>query len=158
MIKTQIQTSSKQLKFTEVARSIMAASGPMGFFAGIKPNVTRTFIVNATELGVYDQIKTEVFAPMFGSDNALSHLGASSIAGVASAATSTPADVVKTRLMNSAGKETSSPGFLRMLRKIWVEEGLAALYKGFIPICIRKTLWCTVFFLSYEQIRSQLSE
>lgn len=141
----------------------MSTDGPKGFFAGIKPNMIRTFIVNATELGVYDQIKTEIFAPIFGRDNTLSHLGASSVAGVASAITSTPADVVKTRMMNAAGRsailsEYNNLGFIATGRKIYLEEGRQALYKGFVPICIRKTVWCTVFFLSYEQIRLNLRE
>ena len=164
VIKTQIQTSTHNRGFIEVGTSIWKAEGWKGFFAGIKPNLIRTFIVNATELGVYDQVKNELFAPFFGADNPLSHLGASSFAGVASAMTSTPADVIKTRLMNRAGRQAAESsqkipykGFLDALRRITYEEGIGALYKGFVPICIRKTVWCTVFFVSFEQIRRRLA-
>jgi len=40
---------------------------------------------------------------------------------------------------------------------IFTEEGPAALYKGFLPICVRKLIWCAVFFVSYEQLRAALN-
>lgn len=81
-------------------------------------------------------------------DNPVAHIGASSIAGVASACTSTPADVVKTRLMNQAGSQVAghaqhagSPqhaysGVLDAFTTILRTEGLGALYKGFVPIVV----------------------
>eukprot|EP01050_Picozoa_sp_SAG11_P016751 SAG11_NODE_2325_length_3521_cov_4.278995_4_plen_107_part_00 len=50
-----------------------------------------------------DQAKT-MLEPFLGT-GPLAHIGASGIAGTASAMTSTPADVLKTRLMDDAGRE-----------------------------------------------------
>lgn len=165
VIKTQMQSSIETKSMTSVFSKILKTEGIMGFFAGLKPNILRTFLVNATQLSVYDQIKFQIFGPLYGNDSPLSHLGASSLAGIATAITSTPADVVKTRLMNDAGENSTKingegyvpyKGFIRSTIRIYREEGLLALYKGFWPICVRRTIWCTVFFLSYEKIRTNL--
>ena len=97
-------------------------------------------------------------------------------AGVASACVSTPADVIKTRLMNSAGGTSEYAGVVDAFRSILRREGPLALYKGFLPIVVRKAprrtspatphsphnppysrkdaswqvLWCSMFFASYE--------
>ncbi len=158
VIKTRMQTSPTELAMRNVFKEVLASEGPKGFFYGLKPNVMRTFLVNAAELGTYDQAKTAMI-PVVG-DNAFAHLGASSLSGVCSALVSTPADVIKTRLMNGAGqgaKARQYKGVVDAGTSIVREEGASALYKGFIPICVRKVIWCSSFFVLYEQFRSQLS-
>ena len=71
--------------------------------AGIRPNLTRTFLVCAAELGTYDEVKTQLVSRGFFADGPVAHLCASFGAGLASASVSTPVDVIKTRLMNQAG-------------------------------------------------------
>lgn len=153
VVKTQVQTSKEAVALGTVIRRVMARDGVLGFWAGLKPNIARTFLVNAAELGTYDEAKTRISAYL--GEGILTHVAASTVAGFASACTSTPADVVKTRLMNSAGhadaKYTSVVG---TFRTILSEEGFFALYKGFIPIVTRKMIWCTVFFVSYEKLRA----
>ena len=33
-------------------------------------------------------------------------------------------------------------------------EGISSLYKGFVPIVVRKVLWCSLFFVAYEKVRA----
>ena len=81
-------------------------------------------------------------------------MSASGVAGVASALLSTPMDVVKTRLMNQAGHASHDyRGPFDALIKIPRQEGFLALYKGFIPVCTRKVVWVTAFFVTYERAR-----
>ena len=132
-------------------------AGVGGFWRGWQPNVARCFIVNAAELGCYDQAKTSLIQSGLASEGPIAHVGASWIAGIASAFVSTPVDVVKTRLMAQAGG-TATAGiarydgvfdcFLRMPQR----EGLASLYKGFVPNAARKVLWATTYFALYEQL------
>lgn len=158
VIKTQMMSSNTgpPKTMTAVIKHVFSNGGILGFWAGLQPNIIRTFLVNAAELGTYDQAKS-VIIPYTG-DNFGAHLGASTIAGITSACVSTPADVVKTRLMNQAGSVQQYKGVvdagLQTLRK----EGVLALYKGFTPIVIRKVLWCCAFFASYEQIRKAMNE
>ena len=86
-------------------RSVWSREGLRGFWAGVMPNVARCFLVNAAELGSYDQAKTMIVNSGVLPDGPLAHLAASASAGFASAVISTPADVVKTRLMNQAGHQ-----------------------------------------------------
>lgn len=156
VVKTQVQTHREgNLRMRDVISRVWAKEGLAGFWAGVKPNVARTFLVNAAELGTYDEAKGRL-VPYVG-DGLFSHVGASGIAGFTSACVSTPADVIKTRLMNAAGGEQRYRGVLHAGSTILKEEGVGALYKGFLPICVRKLVWCTVFFVSYEQIRTAMN-
>mmetsp|Transcript_3453 Transcript_3453/g.5901 ORF Transcript_3453/g.5901 Transcript_3453/m.5901 type:complete len:288 (-) Transcript_3453:165-1028(-) len=156
VIKTRMQTSTTKVSIGEVASQVYQRNGILGFWAGIKPNVARTFLVNAAELGTYDQAKSTL-VPIVG-DNAFAHLGASAMSGVCSALVSTPADVIKTRLMNSAGQSAGNQytGIVDAFQRIIRDEGPGALYKGVLPICVRKVMWCSVFFVGYEKIRAAL--
>ena len=157
VIKTQLMTSGKGTppSMATVARNVVKSDGVLGLWAGLRPNVARTFLVNAMELGTYDQAKSMLIDVI--GDGPQAHIGASGIAGVASAVTSTPADVVKTRLMNDAGGQQRYTGMLHAGRCILREEGVGALYSGFTPIVIRKVIWCTVFFVTFEQIKAKVS-
>jgi hypothetical protein len=69
-------------------------------------------------------------------------------------------DLVKTRLMNQAGAQQNAQtvaqyrGMSHALVSIVSKEGLATLYTGFVPILTRKVLWCSAFFMTYEQLRA----
>lgn len=157
VVKTQVQSHHGDgLRMRDVAARVWAREGPLGFWAGVRPNVARTFLVNAAELGTYDEAKSRL-EPFLG-DGFLAHVGASGCAGFTSACVSTPADVVKTRLMNAAGGEQQYRGMLHAGYRILSDEGPAALYKGFMPICVRKLVWCATFFVSYERLRAVLNK
>ncbi len=113
--------------------------------------------MQAAEVGVYDHAK-HAFAPYVGGENLFAHVSASAIAGFASACTSTPADVVKTRLMNSAGSNDPNLGMLGTAKIIVEQEGAAALYRGFLPILLRKVIWVTAFFVTFEQLRPYFND
>ena len=155
VLKTQMQTSTDGTTMRQVALRVYKTEGIIGFWAGVWPNVARTFLVNAAELGTYDQAKT-MLVPIVG-DNPLAHIGASGIAGVASACTSTPADVIKTRMMNYAGGQSPYKGMLDAGSQIIATEGISALYKGFVPIVTRKVAWCSSFFVTYEYLKGFFS-
>jgi len=138
-----------------VMKKVWHKDGLFGFWAGVKPNIARTFLVNAAELGTYDEAKQQL-QPYLGS-GLFSHVAASGCAGFVSACTSTPVDVIKTRLMNSAGGHQQYSGMADAGCQILKQEGPLALYKGFLPICVRKLVWCGVFFVSYEQIRAAVN-
>lgn len=90
VIKTQIQSSSEKTSAAKVFTRIWRSSGIAGFWAGIVPNIARTFLVCAAELGTYDEVKTHLVKTKILSDGPLAHLTASAAAGLASASISTP--------------------------------------------------------------------
>ena len=154
VLKTQMQGSyQRRMTMREVFTSVYETEGVRGFWAGIKPNIARTFLVNAAELGTYDHAKVFLVGVGLVKDGTLlQHVSASGMAGLCSALVSTPADVVKTRLMNQSGHQHEYTGTFNCLFTVLRTEGFLALYKGFAPILARKLVWCTAFFASYERI------
>ena len=154
VIKTQLQTATtSNMTITSVTRKIYKEEGVSGFYQGLKPNVARTFIVNAVELGTYSQLKATLI-PYLG-DHSGTHLVSSFMAGVLSACASTPVDVLKTRMMNQAGGSNREyQGIISSFMHIVKHDGFGTLYSGFIPICARKAIWTSIFFVFYEKINS----
>lgn len=148
VLKTQMQSSSGNLTMKEVAKKVWNKDGFKGFWAGLRPNVVRTFLVNGAEIGTYDESKLLLLESV--GDGLVAHISASFVAGLASACVSTPADVVKTRFMNAAGSDQAYKGIMHTAYSILRDEGFLALYKGFLLIVCRKLIWCTVFFVIYE--------
>mmetsp|Transcript_17586 Transcript_17586/g.21078 ORF Transcript_17586/g.21078 Transcript_17586/m.21078 type:complete len:295 (-) Transcript_17586:562-1446(-) len=163
VVKTQMQSASGKLSIVDLAKQIWTREGLRGFWKGTEPNVARCFIGNACEIGCYDQFKTSIVANGWLPEGPLSHLGASTGAGIVSSICSTPADVVKTRLMNQAGRTSSDEGVvvykgvLDAFWKIPSQEGLGALYKGFLPLAARKVTWTVVYFMAYERLMYAVS-
>ena len=154
VIKVKIQGhSAARLSMASVAKQVYKNDGILGFWSGVKPNVIRTFLVNAAELGTYDQAKS-IYSDLGLPDGFLNHLAASATAGLASATVATPADVLKTRMMNNAGStQQYRAGVFSALYSIATEEGMRGLHGGFVPIFWRKLFYCTIFFVSYEKLR-----
>ena len=74
-----------------------------------------------------------------------------------SAIMGTPADVVKSRMMNQPTQENGQ-GLLYKnsfdcLMQTIKQEGFFGLYKGFFPCWLRMAPWSLTFWLSFEQIR-----
>eukprot|EP00961_Rhodomonas_salina_P244283 3301230-Rhodomonas_salina.2 len=158
VVKTQIQSSKEGiLTMSQVVSRVWATDGLAGFWAGVAPNVARTFLVQAAELGTYDHVKNFFVSQKVLPDGPLAHLASSGVAGFVSALTSTPADVIKTRLMNQAGRAHNYNGIWHALSSTVREEGFTALYKGFVPVFWRKLFWCSIFFVTYEQVRAAVN-
>ena len=164
VLKTQLQSnkSNELLTMRQVVKQVYKTDGILGFWAGLKPNIARAFLVNAAEIGSYDHVKhllidNENYGNYFQKYNGFpAHITSSFAAAVLSATVSTPADVIKTRLMNQAGHNHEYKGMIDAAISIPRKEGFVALYKGFFPIITRKVLWCTAFFVTYEQVRAFL--
>ncbi len=81
-------------------------------------------------------------------------MGASVCSGFVAALVSTPADVVKTRVMNQDPARPLYRGTLDCLAKSVRAEGVAGLYKGFWPTWARLGPWQLVFWSTYERART----
>lgn len=79
------------------------------------------------------------------------------MSGLIAATLGTPADVIRTRVMNQPtddkGRGLSYKGPLECLIKTVRAEGFGALYKGFFPIWARMAPWSFTFWVTYEEFR-----
>lgn len=140
-----------------VAAGIYKQNGVRGLWTGWSPNVARSFVGNACEVGCYDYFKSNILKNGWAEEGPVLHLLASFGSGTVSAFCSTPFDVTKTRVMAQAGKvstknEVMYKGVVDCFVRIAREEGATAFYKGFAPLAVRKVVWTVIYFLAYEQV------
>lgn len=157
LIKVRMQADGRMVNprysgLADALLKIVRAEGVAGLWRGVLPNVQRAFLVNMGELACYDQAKRAIIGRSICGDNVLAHTLASMLSGLSATALSCPADVVKTRMMNQAGKEYR--GSVDCLLKTVRKEGVMALWKGFFPTWARLGPWQFVFWVSYEKFRS----
>jgi solute carrier family 25 uncoupling protein 8/9 len=131
-------------------RIILMEEGLAGIWNGVSPNILRSTIVSAVELGTYDHVKEELLK--FGmQESPLVHVVAAFVTGFAAVIATNPADVLKSRLMSD------TKGAYRGLRdcawKTMAKDGPLAFYKGFSPSFARSASWCVVSFMTLEQIK-----
>lgn len=111
------------------------ASGVIGLWKGVGPNLQRAFIVNAAELSSYDHAKQLFLKHDLLEEGVLLHGIASFGAGLTAAIFSTPVDTIKTRLMQqpvgSDGKGKLYRGMLDCASQTVKGEGFMGLYRKF---------------------------
>ncbi|KAH8250489.1 hypothetical protein KR038_007275 [Drosophila bunnanda] len=169
LVKVQIQMEGRRRLMGEpprvnsaghAFREIVQRGGIKGLWKGSIPNVQRAALVNLGDLTTYDTIKHLIMHRLQMPDCHTVHVLASVCAGFVAAIMGTPADVVKTRIMNQPtdekGRGLLYRGSVDCLRQTVSKEGFAALYKGFLPCWIRMAPWSLTFWLSFEQIRKMI--
>lgn len=136
---------------------IMSEGGIRGLWKGWVPNVQRAALVNMGDLATYDTSKQFILAHSKLEDNYVTHTLASGCSGVVAATFGTPADVIKTRVMNQPtdkkGRGLLYKSSVDCLVKTVKQEGFGALYKGFLPIWARMAPWSLTFWLTFEEVR-----
>jgi solute carrier family 25 uncoupling protein 8/9 len=85
---------------------IIAEEGVKGLYSGLVPNMIRNSIMNAAELASYDQVKTTILKkfPEVNRDSKMLHFTCGLAAGFIAVVFASPADVIKTRVMNVSYK------------------------------------------------------
>ena len=138
-------------------RTIAAKGGVRALYVGWSPAVQRAMLVQLGDLTSYDAAKQWLQRDVGLADGPALHAAASGVAGLVAATLGAPADVIKTRVMNQPtdgqGRGTRYRGTLDCLRQTVRNEGLGALYKGWLPTWMRMAPWSLTFFLSFEQMR-----
>ncbi len=101
----------------------------------------RASLVNIGDLTAYDLAKKHLIRTVGLKDGGTVHVGASLVAGFVGAALATPADVLKSRMMNQPtdgrGRGLHYKGILDCVAKSVKHEGPFSLYKGFLPCWVR---------------------
>lgn len=82
--------------------------GPKSLLRGVGPNVVRAILMNASQLASYDYFKAELLRSGYFNDNIYCHFTASFAAGTVATTVCSPADVIKSRVMNASGASTVS--------------------------------------------------
>jgi solute carrier family 25 uncoupling protein 27 len=134
--------------------AIAQQQGVAGLWRGSLPAVQRAALVNLGELATYDSAKRAVLrSGVTGGDNVWAHALSSACSGFCASVVSTPADVVKTRLMNQDPGRPTYRGMAHCFAATLRGEGLRGLYAGFLPTWARLGPWQLCFWTSCEALR-----
>ena len=146
---TNLKTQ-QNISIPKTIRHIYNENGIRGLWKGVTPNVSRAVLVNFGELATYDQSKQFIKKHLYLEDNTPLHIMSSICSGFVASVCCTPADVIKSRIM-----QTNNPynGITDCIIQTINKEGVRTLYKGFFPIWFRLAPWQLIFWVSYEKLR-----
>ncbi|KAI8812517.1 mitochondrial carrier domain-containing protein [Cladochytrium replicatum] len=141
LVKIRLQDRSSKGQYAntmDAVRKIYKAEGPMAFFRGIEATIWRHAVWNAGYFGCIGSVRKVLPKADTPSGVLANNFIAGAIGGTIGTLLNTPFDVVKTRVQSTrAGSGSkynwSLPGVALVAR----EEGVAALYKGFVPKVLR---------------------
>ena len=120
----------------------------LGLWTGLGPNLARNSLMNAVELASYDQCKQLALGRLNLRDCFSTHVFCATLTAAALVLFGSPADVLKSRVMNQPlhGRR-SVPQLIRTMLAV---EGISAFYKGATANFIRQASWVTVAFVTLE--------
>ncbi|KAF8154495.1 mitochondrial carrier domain-containing protein [Crassisporium funariophilum] len=119
---------------------------------GVTPNVFRAILMNASQLASYDFFKAELLKTAYFDDNIMCHFTASFAAGTVATTVCSPADVLKSRIMNASGPGSNST--LAVIRQSLKNEGAMFMFKGWLPAWTRLQPTTILIFLTLEQLKN----
>ncbi|XP_034936952.1 mitochondrial 2-oxoglutarate/malate carrier protein-like [Chelonus insularis] len=130
--------------------------GVLTLWRGAIPTMGRAMVVNAAQLASYSQAKQALLDTGYFEENIMLHLVSSMISGLVTTAASMPVDIAKTRIQNmkTINGKPEYTGALDVLGKVLQNEGIFALWKGFIPYYARLGPHTVLTFIFLEQMTS----
>ncbi|XP_076680493.1 mitochondrial 2-oxoglutarate/malate carrier protein [Andrena cerasifolii] len=111
----------------------------------------RAVVVNVSQLATYSQTKFLIASKLDMADGIGLHFCASMLSGFLTTFNSMPFDITKTRMQNLRSSN-KPPGMVSVMVSIAKKEGVAALWKGFVPTYCRIGPHTVLTFLINEQI------
>lgn len=135
--------------------NLLREEGVKGLCRGLGTNATRAVLMNVSQVGSYDAFKATLLQnhlPLVNyrlQDNFCLHVVASLAAGACGTTVCSPADVIRTRIMNSSVKASPVHVLIQSLR----EEGPMFMFKGWTPAFMRLGPNTVLMFVFYEQLK-----
>ncbi|KAH7883922.1 mitochondrial carrier [Phlebopus sp. FC_14] len=135
--------------------SLVKEEGLRGLGRGLGTNTTRAVLMNTSQVGSYDFFKLTLLRtriPLVDyqfQDGFFLHVVASLAAGTCGTTVCSPADVIRTRIMSSSGKDSPVQVMVKSLR----QEGPVFLFKGWTPAFMRLGPNTVLMFVFFEQLK-----
>ncbi|KAG0601409.1 hypothetical protein M758_11G108100 [Ceratodon purpureus] len=142
----------------DVARHVVRSEGGvLGLFKGLTPTLMREVPGNAAMFGAYEATKQYLAG---GQDTSKlgrgSHLFAGGLAGAVFWVSVYPTDVIKSVIQVDDHRNPKYKGTMDAFRKVFANEGVKGLYRGFGPAMARSVPANAACFLAYELVRESL--
>ncbi|XP_070133445.1 mitochondrial uncoupling protein 4-like isoform X2 [Drosophila bipectinata] len=139
--------------------STVRRNGFYGLWGGVGPTTWRGALHTLADVGTYDFFKRSLIKVLGIPDNRGIHFVAALLSGIAVVVLSNPPDVVRSRVMfqprDKRGRglhfKNGRQCFMRLIR----EEGIMAMYKGWLPFWLRVGPWTFIFWFTFEHLRGR---
>ncbi|KAF9139294.1 hypothetical protein BGX30_008147 [Mortierella sp. GBA39] len=169
LIKVRLQAfwpsgKPRYASIADACRSIYVEEGIPGLYRGVVPTAARAMVVTASQLASYDTTKHWLLKLRDSQGQAqfhegyLTHLCASTVAGLVCSISTSPIDTVKVRYMNqqfnAQGKGHLYRSAIDCAVKTVQREGPLALYKGFFMCWLRLGPHTMLSLMIFEKLRS----
>lgn len=130
---------------------IFKEEGVRKLLTGLGPNLVRGVLMTASQVVSYDVCKHNLVTTFgFDASEKKTHFTASLVAGLVATTICSPADVIKTRIMNAHQHHEST---LKVLSSSIRNEGLGFMFRGWLPSFARLGPNTILIFLVVEQLR-----
>ncbi|KAK9765862.1 hypothetical protein K7432_005474 [Basidiobolus ranarum] len=160
LVKIRLQDKNSAGKYTgtmDCVRKILAEEGPFAFFKGLEATIFRHAFWNGGYFGVIYGVRSALPEAETKQGELMRNFTAGAIGGTAGTLLNTPFDVVKTRIQNQApGIVPKYNWTIPALKTVYVEEGFAALYKGFVPKVLRLGPGGGILLVVFDQVSTIL--
>ncbi|KDR77997.1 hypothetical protein GALMADRAFT_244964 [Galerina marginata CBS 339.88] len=141
LVKIKLQDKKSTYKGPiDVVKQVVQKEGLLGLYAGMESTFWRHVWWNGGYFGSIYQVKALLPKPESPKAELLNNFISGSIGGFAGTVINTPFDVVKSRIQGAERIPGVAPKYnwtYPAIATIAREEGLAALYKGFVPKVLR---------------------
>lgn len=148
-VRMQHRPKCSEESIVTIGLDIVRNEGLKGLYRGVIPACFRSSLLTSSQLLTYDVSKLYLVSK-FGLDGATytCQVGCALISGIAATTMSTPADVIKTRMMVASSATGPTP--IAVLRHSW-QEG--SLFRGWTGNYIRLGPHTLIVLVVYERLR-----
>ena len=134
VLKQRLQTG-QHAHVLEAVRAVIRGGGIAGLFAGTTATLAREVPFYVLGMVAYERLKAVARSATGRELTSWQTIAVGALSGAAAAVATTPADVLKTRIMT--GRAPAGLGALALAQRMIAEEGISSLYKGAAP----RALW-----------------
>jgi solute carrier family 25 uncoupling protein 8/9 len=162
LIKTRMQTQANPSSSSSVSRSkpttiqilrsVVEKDGVKGLWKGSGPGMARASVITACQCASYEDLKRMVMRASGWGDNMVTHLTASTLAGLIATTITNPLDVIKTKVFVQGGLKTP----MEAARELLVAEGVAGFMRGFTANFARLGPQTVIAFMVNEGLRDHV--
>ncbi|KAJ1913252.1 hypothetical protein LPJ71_002561, partial [Coemansia sp. S17] len=161
LVKIRLQAkenAGKYLGTMDCVRKIYTEEGIRAFANGLEATVWRHALWNGGYFGSIFAIRGMLPKAQTKKGELAVNFAAGAIGGIIGTSLNTPSDVVKTRIQNHnpANGPPKYTTFLAGARTIAREEGLRALYKGYVPKVLRLGPGGGILLVVYEYVTTYM--
>jgi len=151
LLTARMMKPGNELGLMPMARAVVSESGFFGLYRGIDTTITRAAILGGTKMGCYDTVKQQLRRWGHADGIGMVFL-ASTITGLATTITTSPATNARTLIMTSP--PGTYGGMLSCMAAIVGSQGPLGLFRGFGAQWLRFGPYAVVQFTAWEQLRA----